>query len=41
MISIEESKTMETVLNITEGTQFDKGYLSDYMVTDQKSRKWY
>ena len=39
VISIEESKTMETVLNITEGTQFDKGYLSDYMVTDQEKQE--
>ena len=30
---------METVLNITEGTQFDKGYLSDYMVTDQEKQE--
>ena len=39
VISIEESKTMETGLNITEGTQFDKGYLSDYMVTDQEKQE--
>lgn len=39
VISIEESKTMETVLNITEGTQFDKGYLSDYMITDQEKQE--
>ena len=35
VITIEESKTMETVLDIVEGTQFDKGYLSEHMVTDQ------
>lgn len=34
VITIEESKTMKTELNIVEGMQFDRGYASAYMVTD-------
>lgn len=34
VITIEESKTSSTQLNIVEGMQFDKGYVSPYMVTD-------
>ena len=34
VITIEESKTSDTELNIVEGMQFDKGYLSPYMATD-------
>ena len=34
VITVEESKTMETSFEIVKGTQFDKGYLSEYMVTD-------
>ena len=34
VITIEESKTSQTELNIVEGMQFNKGYLSPYMVTD-------
>ena len=34
VITVEESKTMETELNIVEGMQFDRGYASAYMVTD-------
>ncbi|WP_425379426.1 chaperonin GroEL [Spiroplasma endosymbiont of Stenodema calcarata] len=36
VITIEESKTIDTELSITEGLQFDKGYLSQYMVTDSE-----
>ena len=34
VITVEESKTMRTELNIVEGMQFDRGYASAYMVTD-------
>ncbi|KAF0850882.1 MAG: chaperonin GroEL [Spiroplasma poulsonii] len=36
VITIEESKTIDTELSITEGLQFDKGYLSQYMITDSE-----
>ena len=34
VITVEESKSMETYLELVEGMQFDKGYLSPYMATD-------
>ena len=34
VITVEEAKGLETVLDVVEGMQFDRGYLSPYFVTD-------
>jgi chaperonin GroEL len=34
VITVEEAKAMETTLEVVEGTQFDRGYISPYFVTD-------
>jgi chaperonin GroEL len=36
VITIEENRTTDTVLDVVEGMQFDRGYLSPYFVTDQE-----
>merc|ERR1711881_708719 len=36
VITVEESKSIETLLEVVEGMQFDKGYASPYMITDKE-----
>jgi chaperonin GroEL len=39
VITVEENQSMETVLNVVEGLQFDRGYLSPYFITDTEKLK--
>src|SRR5437773_4198878 len=39
VITVEESKTMDTVLDVVEGMRFDRGYLSPYFVTDPERKE--
>merc|ERR1712169_73181 len=38
VITVEEAKSLDTALDVVEGMQFDRGYLSPYFVTDKKKR---
>ncbi|MAK25347.1 MAG: chaperonin GroEL [Acidimicrobiaceae bacterium] len=39
VITVEEAKSIETSLNVVEGMEFNKGYMSPYMITDKEKRE--
>lgn len=39
VITVQEGKTLEDVLEVTEGMRFDRGFISPYFITDPKSQK--
>ena len=39
VITVEEAKSIETSLNVVEGMEFNKGYMSPYMITDREKRE--
>ena len=39
VITVEEAKSLETTLKVVEGMEFDKGYVSPYMITDREKRE--
>ena len=39
VITVEDSKSMETELEVVDGMEFDKGYISPYMITDQERQE--
>ena len=39
VITVEEAKSIETSLDVVEGMEFNKGYMSPYMITDKEKRE--
>jgi len=39
VITVEEAKSIDTTLNVVEGMEFNKGYMSPYMITDREKRE--